>query len=107
MIVAGLPFTIRQLEIFASLSETGSYVMSAMLERGVAVACFSRTMLRQEAREHVIELRPLTQWRLLLFRRPAPPDPRRDAVEQFLIETTLGNPDFSVIKVLDETYRPV
>ncbi len=77
-------------------------VMSAMLERGVAVAPFAKTMLRPEVREYVVELMPLVLWRMMLFRRPTAPDPRRDIVERFLIECTIGNPDFPVVTVFDE-----
>ena len=81
-------------------------VMSAMLERGVAVASFSKTMLRPEAREQVIELLPLLNWRMMLFRRPSIADPRRDIVEQFLIDSTIGNPDFPAVTVFADAQRP-
>ncbi|WP_160486603.1 LysR family transcriptional regulator [Aurantiacibacter rhizosphaerae] len=80
-------------------------VMSAMLERGVAVAPFSNTMLRPEARKYVVELMPLVMWRMMLFRRPAAADPRRDIVEQFLIDCTIRNPDFPVVTIYDEALR--
>lgn len=75
-------------------------VMAALLDRRVAVASFSETLLRPELRDHVIQLYPLTNWLMMLFRRPAPADPRRDAVERFLIESTVRNPGFPVA----ETY---
>lgn len=72
-------------------------VIAAMLERGLAVATFSAPLLRPEVREDVIRLMPLVNWRTMLFRQPAAPDPRRDAVEQFLVASTLGDPDFPTL----------
>ncbi len=74
-------------------------VMGAMLERGIAIASFSEPLLRPEVREQVIQLMPVVDWRMLLFRKPAPPDPRRDAVERFLITSTIGDPAFPAIEV--------
>ena len=77
-------------------------VMGAMLERGIAVASFSEPLLRPEVRANVIQLMPVVDWRMLLFRKPAAPDPRRDAVEQFLVASTIGDPDFPAV----ELFRP-
>ncbi len=74
-------------------------VMGAMLERGIAVASFSEPLLRPEARENVIQLMPVVDWRMLLFRKPAPPDPRRDQVQRFLVTSTIGNPAFPAMEV--------
>lgn len=73
-------------------------VMGAILERGVAVASFTETMLLPETRKQVIRLMPVIDWQTLLYRKPAPPDPRRDAVEQFLIDCTIGDPNFPYAK---------
>lgn len=72
-------------------------VMGAMLERGVAVASYTEPLLRPEIRDTVIQLAPATNWRMMLYRKTAAPDPRRDAVEQFLMDCTVGNPDFPAI----------
>lgn len=74
-------------------------VMGAMLERGIAVASFSEPLLRPEVRRDVIQLMPVVDWRMLLFRKPAAPDPRRDAVERFLVSSTIGDPAFPAIEV--------
>lgn len=78
-------------------------VMGAMLERGIAVASFSEPLLRPEVRENVIQLMPVVDWRMLLFRKPAAPDPRRDAVERFLIASTIGDPAFPAAEVFQTT----
>lgn len=77
-------------------------VTAAMLERGLAVATFSEPLLRPKARGQVIELMPLVNWRMLLFRQPAGDDRRRDAVEQFLVASTLGDPNFPVVERFPE-----
>ncbi|WP_338242707.1 LysR family transcriptional regulator [Aurantiacibacter hainanensis] len=74
-------------------------VMGAMLERGVAVASFSEPLLRPETREQVVQLMPLVDWRMWLFCKPASPDPRRDVVKSFLIDATIGDPDFPAAEV--------
>lgn len=75
-------------------------VMVAMLERGVAVASYTEPLLRPEIRSTVIQLMPVIDWRMLLYRRPADTDPRRDAVEQFLIASTIGDPAFPTVEIL-------
>lgn len=69
-------------------------VMGAMLERGVAVASFTEPLLRPEIRDQVIRLMPATDWHMMLYRKPAAPDTRRDAVVDFLRESTIGDADF-------------
>lgn len=110
--VSNLPFFLphagsrQERELLTALSATGIHprkvvghsqyydVMGAMLERGVAVASFTEPLLRPEIRQTVIQLMPAVNWQMLLFRKPATPDIRRDAVERFLIDSTIGDPDF-------------
>lgn len=73
-------------------------VMAAMLERGVAVSSFSEAILPPAMRREVIQLMPVEDWNLLLYRKQAAPDPRRGLVEQFLIDSLLGDPDFPCLQ---------
>lgn len=78
-------------------------VMAAMLERGVAVASFSDTILPRAMRKDVVRLMPVENWNLLLFCKPAEPDPRRQTVERFLIESVAKDPDFPYLKSFVDT----
>lgn len=69
-------------------------VMAAMLERGVAVASFSDAILPRSMRQDVIRLMPVENWNLLLHCKPAGPDPQREIVERFLIDSVVNDPDF-------------
>lgn len=73
-------------------------VMAAMLERGVAVASFSEAILPRAMREDVIKLMPVEDWNLLLYSKPADSDPHQQAVEKFLINSLLLDPDFPCLK---------
>lgn len=73
-------------------------VMGAMLERGVAVASFSEAILPRSMRNDVIMLMPVEDWNLLLYCKPAESDPQRQAVEQFLIDSVLKDPDFPCLQ---------
>ena len=75
-------------------------VMATMLERGLGVASFSEAILSPHIRKDVIQLCPLDDWRLIWFRNSAPPEKRRDAVEQFLISSLLDDPDFPGVRLL-------
>ncbi|MCB2067844.1 MAG: LysR family transcriptional regulator [Erythrobacter sp.] len=82
-------------------------VMAAMLERRVAVSSFSEAILPKSMRGEVIQLTPTDDWNLLLYRRQTAPDPRRDLVERFLIDSLLGDPDFPALDVFDPHWRAV
>lgn len=73
-------------------------VMAAMLERGVAVASFSEAILPRAMRKDVIQLMPVEDWNLVLYRKPAPEDPQRKAVERFLVDSVLRDPDFPCVE---------
>ncbi|MEL1251463.1 LysR family transcriptional regulator [Aurantiacibacter gilvus] len=73
-------------------------VMAAMLERGVAVASFSEAILPRAMRQDVIKLMPVEDWNLLLYSKPADSDPHQQAVEKFLIDSLLLDPDFPCLK---------
>ena len=75
-------------------------VIANMLEQGLAVASFSDVMLRPEIRGTVILLFPLSNWRLIWFRRDQR-DPRLDAVEEFLLGSVLRDPNYPTIAVFD------
>ncbi len=82
-------------------------VLGAMLERGVAVASFPETLIRPDMRASVIQLAPMLNWRMLLFRKPGPEDYRRDIVEQFLIACTIRDPDFPALEVFPRMPKTV
>ncbi len=69
-------------------------VMAGMLERGLGVASFSDAILPPSMRDDVIRLTPLDGWRLLYYRKESGPDPRRDAVEAFLLWSLLDDPNY-------------
>ena len=73
-------------------------VMAAMLDRGVAVASMSDTILPKPMRENVILLWPLTDWNLEFYRRPGLPAAAADQVEQFLKSCMLDNPDYPAVE---------
>lgn len=77
-------------------------VMAAMLERGVAVASFADAILPRSMRKDVIRLMPVEDWNLLLYCKPVPDDPRRKAVERFLVESILDDADLPVLQSFDE-----
>jgi DNA-binding transcriptional LysR family regulator len=77
-------------------------VIATMLERGIGVSSFSEVMLSPEQREDVVLLYPLENWRLIWFRKEHGPDPRRDAVESFLLSSVLQDPNYPAIDVFAE-----
>ena len=79
-------------------------VMAAMLERGVGVSSFADAILPPEMRDDVILLYPLENWRLLWYRKDAGGDPRRDAVQAFLLSSVLQDPNYRTISVFAEEF---
>jgi DNA-binding transcriptional LysR family regulator len=79
-------------------------VMAAMLERGVGVSSFADTILPPEMRDDVILLYPLENWRLLWYRKDAGGDPRRDAVQAFMLSSVLQDPNYRTISVFAEGF---
>ena len=80
-------------------------VMAAMLERAVGVSSFADAILPPEMRGDVILLYPLENWRLIWYRRDHAADPRRDAVESFLLSSVLQDPNYPAIDVFAEEYE--
>ena len=79
-------------------------VMAAMAERGVGVASFADAILPPEMRDTVIMLHPLENWRLIWYRKDAGGDPRRDAVQAFLISSVLQDPNYRTISLFAEEF---
>lgn len=77
-------------------------VMTAMLERGVGVACLADQIVPPEMREDVILLLPLENWRLVWYRKDRGTDSCCDAVEAFLISSVLQDPNYRTISVVAE-----
>lgn len=77
-------------------------VMAAMLERGVAVASFTDAILPHAAREQVIQLAPLDNWRLAYFRKDKTGDPVCDQAEAFLLESVLGDPHYPALELFTD-----
>ncbi|WP_427964654.1 LysR family transcriptional regulator [Altererythrobacter sp.] len=73
-------------------------VVSAMVERGLGAACLADPLLSPEVRARLVMLRPLTNWKLLWFRRPDRSNRLANLVEQFLIDSVIGNPDYPAIE---------
>jgi DNA-binding transcriptional LysR family regulator len=80
-------------------------VIATMLERGIGISSFSEVMLSPEQRQDVVLLYPLENWRLIWFRRDHTADPRRDAVESFLLSSVLQDPNYPAIDVFAEGYE--
>jgi DNA-binding transcriptional LysR family regulator len=117
--VGGLPFILpgegsaQEQEVHVALRREGIVprkvishtqyfdVMANMLEQGLGVASFSEVILPPRMRETVILLYPLTDWRLLWYRRDKGVDERYDKVEQFLLSSLLDDPEYCTIQVLD------
>ena len=74
-------------------------VMAAMLDRGLGIASFSDAILPAAMRKDVIMLRQLEDWRLLYYRKDSGTDPRRDAVEEFLISAVVEDPAYPAVEV--------
>lgn len=79
-------------------------VTIAMVGRGIGVACLTEANIPPEMRNEVIMLRPLENWRLMWCRSDPSPDPRRDAVEAFLMASVLGNSNYRTISVTAREY---
>ena len=80
-------------------------VIATMLERGIGISSFSEVMLSPEQRQDVVLLYPLENWRLIWYRRDHAADPRRDAVESFLLSSVLQDPNYPAIDVCAEEYE--
>lgn len=76
-------------------------VIAAMLERGVAVSSFTEALIPRAARDDVVLLYPLENWRLVWFRKDRSGEARRTAVESFLISSVLLDPDYPAIEIYD------
>jgi DNA-binding transcriptional LysR family regulator len=74
-------------------------VMTAMTKRGVGVACLTDALLPAEMRDEVIMLHPIENWRLMWHRKDPGGDPRRDAVQAFLMSSVLQDPNYRTISV--------
>ena len=72
-------------------------VMVAMVERGLGVASLTDAILTPEMREEVIMLHPFENWRLMWHRKDPDGDPRRDAVQAFLMSSVLQDPNYRTI----------
>lgn len=72
-------------------------VMATLLTSGAGVASFSSAILLPEQRENVVLLYPLVNWKLLWFRKDPVPDPRADALQEFLFSCVLDNPDYPML----------
>lgn len=81
-------------------------VIGAMLERGLGVASFSDVLLTLEAREDVVLLYPLENWRLIWYRKDRGSDPRCDAVESFLLSSVLQDPNYPAFDIFAEGFEP-
>lgn len=76
-------------------------VMATMLHSGIGVASFSDPILPPSMREDVIMLYPMDDWILLWFRKDATGDPRCNAVQDFLWNSVLHNPEYLTTKILE------
>ena len=79
-------------------------VIATMLERGIGISSFSEVMLSPEQRKDVVLLYPLENWRLIWYRKDHASDPRREAVESFLLSSVLQDPNYPAIDVFAERY---
>lgn len=80
-------------------------VIAAMLERGLGVASFTDAMMSPDLRRETVQLFPLENWRLVWYRKDQSPSPARDAVEQFLLSSVLGDPNYPTIAVFEQGYE--
>jgi DNA-binding transcriptional LysR family regulator len=74
-------------------------VMVAMTERGIGVACLTDAILSPDARDEIIMLHPLEDWRLMWYRKDTGGDPRCDAVQAFLMSSVLQDPNYKTISI--------
>jgi DNA-binding transcriptional LysR family regulator len=79
-------------------------VIAAMLDRGVAASSFADALIPPAMRENIVLLYPLEDWRLVWFRKDHDDDPRRNAVEAFLLSSVLLDPHYPTIEVYDADY---
>jgi DNA-binding transcriptional LysR family regulator len=80
-------------------------VIATMLERGIGISSFSEVMLSPEQRKDVVLLYPLENWRLIWYRKDHASDPRREAVESFLLSSVLQDPNYPAIDVFADGYE--
>lgn len=72
-------------------------VILAMLERGQAVTNLPSAMIPHHLRSRIVMLFPMHDWRLVFSRKDTAPDPSRDAIERFLLESVLNDPNYPLI----------
>lgn len=72
-------------------------VIATLLESGAGIASFSDFLLSVEAREEVVLLRPMHDWRLVWFRKDNRDDPRADAVQEFLFDAVPRSPAYPAL----------
>jgi DNA-binding transcriptional LysR family regulator len=77
-------------------------VIVSMVERGLGVACLTDALLQPEARDDIVMLRPVENWRLMWHRKDRGADRRCDAVEDFLMSSVLQDPNYRTISVSPE-----
>jgi len=76
-------------------------VMASMLAQGLGVASFAEVILPPAMREEVVLLFPLSDWRLVWYRRSEQGSARRDLVERFLLSSLLADPHYPAITIFD------
>lgn len=102
--------TLRSLERYGIrprnvVSHTQYYdVIAAMLDRGAAVASFTEALIPSAMREHIIQLYPLEDWRLVWFRKDHGNDSTCNIVEEFLIRSVLLDANYPPIEIHDPKY---
>jgi DNA-binding transcriptional LysR family regulator len=79
------------------------YVMTAMVERGLAVGPMSDALLPLASRETVVCLTPMPDWYLTLVHKQETSDPRAEIVVNFLKDAVIGDPAFPAIELFMDT----
>lgn len=73
-------------------------VITAMLDKGQAVSNLPGAMIPAHLRSRIVMLFPMHNWRLIYCRSNGAADQDRDAIERFLIDSVLNDPNYLLVQ---------
>lgn len=76
-------------------------VINALSEAGASAAVSLLPLLRPAQREKVTLLYRFPDWRLVLYRNPAAPQPQTDIFARFLVDSVVGDPAYPAFEAAD------
>jgi DNA-binding transcriptional LysR family regulator len=113
--MAGSPLEREQLEEFARFDirprkivgrTQFTDVVTGMVERGHGVARLIEPLIPTATREEVVKIFPLSDWRLVLYRKDHRPNAQIDIVERFLIASVVDDAIYLKVASVSHGSRP-